>query len=153
MLTFSRFPSLVPIGLVLVGATGSALVTTGRTTADERESSPSSAYHRMVMMKGAWLFDRNCAFCHEKDGRGSVGPNLTDWYFIHGPSRENLREVIQNGVPDKGMPTWKSILKGTDLRLIEQYVWSLRGKDLQGKPPEGELAPDHAPESGDGVAG
>ena len=105
-------------------------------------SSASSAYSRMVLMKGAWLFDRNCAFCHEKDGRGSVGPNLTDWYFIHGPTKDNLHEVIQNGVPEKGMPTWKSILKPTDLRLIEQYVWSIRGKDLKGKPPEGEHKPD-----------
>ncbi|MCB1088846.1 MAG: c-type cytochrome [Verrucomicrobiae bacterium] len=102
------------------------------------------SYQRLVMMKGAWLFERNCAFCHERDGRGAVGPNLTDWYFIHGPTRENLHAVIEDGVPEKGMPVWKTILKPTDRRLIEQYVWSLRGTQKQGKAPEGEL---HKPES------
>ena len=54
-------------------------------------------YQRMLLMKGAWLFERNCAFCHERDGRGAVGPNLTDWYFLYGPSKENLRSVIDDG--------------------------------------------------------
>lgn len=103
----------------------------------------SAAYRRMVMMKGAWLFDRNCAFCHEKDGRGAVGPNLTDWYFLHGATKDDLRRVLHEGVPEKGMPTWKTILKPGDLRLIEHYVWSLRGKEVEGKAPEGEK---HEPE-------
>lgn len=90
-------------------------------------------------MKGAWLFERNCAFCHERDGRGAVGPNLTDWHFIHGPTRDNLRNVIENGVVEKGMPVWKTILKPADMRLIEHYVWSLRGTEVKGKAPEGEL--------------
>ncbi|MCB1229236.1 MAG: c-type cytochrome [Verrucomicrobiae bacterium] len=106
--------------------------------ADETSSGSSDAYRRMVLMKGAWLFDRNCAFCHEKDGRGAVGPNLTDWYFIHGATRDDMHRVVQEGVPEKGMPTWKAILKPTDLRLIEHYVWSLRGKEVKGKEPQGE---------------
>jgi len=104
----------------------------------------------MVIMKGAWLFNRNCAFCHEKDGRGAVGPNLTDWYFLHGPTKENQREVIHNGVPEKGMPVWKAILKPSELRLIERYVWSLRGREVKGKAPEGELHKPGDEETGDG---
>lgn len=96
-------------------------------------------YQHMLLMKGAWLFERNCAFCHERDGRGAVGPNLTDWYFPHGPSKESLRAVIDDGAPEKGMPVWKTVLKATDRRLIEHYVWSLRGTERKGKAPEGQL--------------
>jgi hypothetical protein len=35
------------------------------------------------------------------------------------------------------MPVWKTVLKATDRRLIEHYVWSQRGTERKG--PEGQL--------------
>ena len=34
--------------------------------------------------KGKEIFTVNCVSCHNADGGGGVGPNLTDQYWIHG---------------------------------------------------------------------
>jgi len=59
---------------------------------------------------GAKIFAENCAACHLADGGGSVGPNLTDEYWIHGGGIANVFKTIKYGVPEKGMISWKEQL-------------------------------------------
>ena len=54
-----------------------------------------------------------CAPCHRPDGGGLVGPNLCDDYWIHGSNFVDNLKTIWNGVPSKGMVTWKGVLKPT----------------------------------------
>ena len=83
-----------------------------------------------------------CAPCHRPDGGGLVGPNLTDDYWIHGAKFvDNLRTII-NGVPEKGMLTWRGMLKPSEIQAVASYIYTLRGtKPENPKPPENQQQP------------
>ena len=74
------------------------------------------------------------------DGGGLVGPNLTDDYWIHGSNYVDTVKVIWDGVPAKGMITWKAILKPDEIQSVASYIYTLRGAKLAtpGKPPENQ---------------
>ncbi len=94
------------------------------------------------------LFKNKCAQCHRADGRGEVGPNLTDDYWVHVNTIVDIAEVIETGRDDKGMPAWGDKLSKTQIVLLSSYVAQLRRQPLEGKDPEGkEIAPwpDEAP--------
>lgn len=94
----------------------------------------------LVVNQGKQTFAMLCAPCHRADGGGQVGPNLTDDFWIHGSAfKDNLR-IIYNGVPDKGMLTWKTILKPAEIHAVGSYIHTLRGAKLEkpGKPPENQ---------------
>ena len=69
-----------------------------------------------------------------------VGPNLTDNYWIHGSAFTDNVKVIWDGVPAKGMITWKAILKPDQIYDVASYIYTLRGAKLAtpGKPPENQ---------------
>jgi cytochrome c oxidase cbb3-type subunit 3 len=46
-------------------------------------------------------------------------------------------QVVRDGVPDKGMPSWGRMLTPVELREAVAYVGTLRGKNLPGKAPQG----------------
>ena len=87
---------------------------------------------------GSQIFQQSCVGCHLADGSGQVGPNLTDLFQIHGSSRLDIYKTIHDGVPDKGMITWSNTLQDREMAAVAAYVSTLRGKNLPGKPPEGE---------------
>jgi cytochrome c oxidase cbb3-type subunit 3 len=92
-----------------------------------------------VLASGKELFTRNCMVCHGPDGQGLIGPNLTDEYWIHGGTYADVKHTIVEGVPAKGMITWKNVLKADEIQNVASYVWSLRGTTPPNpKPPEGE---------------
>lgn len=80
-----------------------------------------------VLTKGQQTFTTLCAPCHRPDGGGLVGPNLTDDYWIHGSNFVDNLKVIINGVPEKGMLTWKGILKPSDILAVASHIYALRG--------------------------
>jgi cytochrome c oxidase cbb3-type subunit 3 len=93
-----------------------------------------------VLDTGHALFLRNCAPCHRADGGGLVGPNLCDDYWIHGSNFvDNLRTIV-NGVPAKGMLTWRGILKPAEIHAVASYIYTLRGTHPPNpKPPENQI--------------
>jgi cytochrome c oxidase cbb3-type subunit 3 len=98
-----------------------------------------------ILDRGGKVFSFYCAPCHRADGGGLVGPNLTDDYWIHGPQfKDNLR-IILNGVPEKGMITWKGVLKPNEIIAVASYIYTLRGTQPPNpKPPENQ-APANVP--------
>jgi len=84
-----------------------------------------------------------CAACHGADGAGSatsVGPNLTDAYWIHGGGVKEIFKTIKYGVPEKGMISWKSQLKPNEIQALSSYILGLQGTgNASGKEPQGEL--------------
>jgi len=93
-----------------------------------------------VLENGRQTYLKFCAPCHRVDGGGLVGPNLTDNYWIHGSSYADSVKVIWDGVPAKGMITWKTVLKPEDIQAVASYIYTLRGAKLltPGKPPENQ---------------
>jgi cytochrome c oxidase cbb3-type subunit 3 len=84
------------------------------------------------------IFETSCQACHGEEGRGLIGPNLTDDYWVHGKGMlMDIHGVVRSGVITKGMPAWDRQLTPIQLRKVVAYVGTLRGKHLAGKPPEG----------------
>jgi cytochrome c oxidase cbb3-type subunit 3 len=94
----------------------------------------------VTLAKGQQTFATLCAPCHRADAGGFVGPNLTDDYWIHGSNFVDNLKVIINGVPEKGMLTWKTMLKPSDIHAVASYIYTLRGSHPKDpKPPENQV--------------
>jgi cytochrome c oxidase cbb3-type subunit 3 len=92
------------------------------------------------LLAGEEIFQLNCAACHLADGGGSVGPNLTDEYWVHGGSITDIFSTIKYGVPAKGMISWESSLRATEMQQVASYILTLQGTTpANPKAPEGEL--------------
>jgi cytochrome c oxidase cbb3-type subunit 3 len=92
------------------------------------------------LQNGKSTFMINCVPCHGTNGEGTVGPNLTDDYWIHGGGIKNVFKTIKYGVPAKGMITWQTLLNPKQIQEVGSYIISLRGSNPpNGKPPEGNL--------------
>lgn len=95
----------------------------------------------VILANGEQTFKTLCAPCHRADGGGLVGPNLTDDYWIHGSNFVDNLKVIINGVPEKGMLTWKTMLKPSQIYSVASYIYTLRGTHPPNpKPPENQVA-------------
>jgi cytochrome c oxidase cbb3-type subunit 3 len=96
------------------------------------------------LQAGQTIFTTNCAVCHKPDGGGSIGPNLTDDYWILGGGISNVFHTISEGGRDgKGMVSWKSTLKPGEIAQVASYVISLHGTNpADAKAPEGDLYTD-----------
>jgi cytochrome c oxidase cbb3-type subunit 3 len=93
----------------------------------------------IAMKAGKKIFMSNCSACHAADGGGGVGPNLCDPFWLHGGSREDVIKVITDGVPAKGMISWKAMLKPEQIEQVSDYVLSLQGSSpAQPKAAQGE---------------
>lgn len=89
---------------------------------------------------GKTVFATTCMACHNADGGGNIGPNLTDDYWIHGNSPKDLLTTITKGVPDKGMPTWSATLNPDQISSVAAYIITLHGtKPAVAKEPQGIL--------------
>ena len=89
---------------------------------------------------GKNIFLMNCASCHKNDGGGSIGPNLTDDYWIHGGSIRNIFATIKNGVPEKGMISWEPVLKPQEMVEVSYFIMSIHGTNPPAaKAPQGDL--------------
>ena len=87
-----------------------------------------------VLAKGQEIFmgmNNLCFTCHGSAGEGLVGPNLTDEYWIHGCSAEEVATSISTGFPDKGMVPYGSgaPIANEDLNALVSYIASIQGTD------------------------
>jgi cytochrome c oxidase cbb3-type subunit 3 len=93
-----------------------------------------------AIAEGKEIFTKNCVACHGNLGQGNVGPNLTDQYWIHGGGIKNLFTTITNGVPQKGMISWKAQLVPKQIEEVASFVLTLKGTNPPGaKDPQGDL--------------
>jgi len=101
-------------------------------------------YDQMVasdgLNKGAEVYELNCLPCHAENGRGDIGPNLTDkhWLIAKG-TPETLYQVVFNGSEENGMPAWSELISQDEIYQAVIYVNSLKNTFAKdGKEPEGE---------------
>ena len=81
--------------------------------------------------------DNVCSSCHRPDLGGLVGPNLTDEYWLHGCSIDEMVTSIKTGYPLKGMLPFGTGKPLTDeqVLLVASYVASKRGAAPPGPKP------------------
>jgi cytochrome c oxidase cbb3-type subunit III len=89
---------------------------------------------------GKAIFTTICSACHGKEGQGTVGPNLTDDYWIHGGSINDIFKTIKYGYPEKGMKSWKDDYSPTQIANLASYIQTLHGTNPPNpKAPQGTL--------------
>lgn len=98
-----------------------------------------AVYHDPAQVAaGKAIFAERCAVCHGAHAQGFIGPNLTDDYWLHGGRPGQIVHTITNGVPSKGMVTWRGVLSGTQIKQVAAYVISIHGSHpADPKPPQG----------------
>ncbi len=103
------------------------------------ESTVKMLTDKSELSAGQDLFIANCSACHGKLGEGTVGPNLTDDYWLHGGSVKDIFKTIKYGWPDKGMKSWKDDFSPVQIAQITSFIRTLKGtnppkpKDKQGE--------------------
>ncbi len=82
-----------------------------------------------------------CSACHGNEGQGGVGPNLTDNYWLHGGSVQDIFATIKHGVPEKGMIAWQGQLSPEQMQGLSSFILQkLVGTNPpNAKEPQGEL--------------
>ncbi len=95
------------------------------------------------LMQAKVIFETKCFVCHGKSGEGGVGPNLTDNYWLHKGSLNDIYKSIDYGYPDKGMQSWSTEYSPKVISYLASYVKSLHGTNPpNAKAPQGDLYVD-----------
>ncbi len=92
-----------------------------------------------ALKKGEEIFNNNCVACHLEKGKGDIGPNLTDEYWLWAKSTpETIFPIVYNGVLENGMPNWNETLSTEEIYQVVAYVHSLKNTHQPGgKAPQG----------------
>lgn len=78
-----------------------------------------------VPVEGAVLFSTTCYACHGVPGEGtSSGLQLNDAALLDRYDDDYFRDVIARGHPDRGMPTWGSVLSPVQIEDLVAYIRS-----------------------------
>lgn len=85
---------------------------------------------------GESVFLSKCMTCHNRDGSGGTGPNLTDEKYIYVRKLDDIYDVILAGRNNGAMPSWRTTLNQNEMVIVAAYVSSLRGQNKAGKAAE-----------------
>lgn len=88
---------------------------------------------------GKAVFGKFCIACHKDDGRGEIGPNLTDDYWIHGNDIKDMFKIVKYGSPNGKMTPHGNLLTPLQIQQVTSYVLTM--PYAEGMPPEGEFMP------------
>ena len=89
---------------------------------------------------GAIIYKSNCAACHGALGEGTVGPNFTDNYWLHGGDIKSIFKTVKYGVPANGMKAWESDFSPVQMQNVASYIKTLGGTNPPNpKAPQGDL--------------
>ncbi len=90
--------------------------------------------------RGKEHFLANCIACHGSKGEGGAGPNLTDNYWLHKGSLNDIYYTLKVGFSDKGMQSWALKFNPKEMSEIASFVKTLQGTNPPGaKASQGDL--------------
>jgi cytochrome c oxidase cbb3-type subunit 3 len=73
---------------------------------------------------GRTIFMTTCASCHGTDLKGGIGQNLVDTEWKHGSAPLAVASVVENGVPNTGMPPWGPVLGPRKVNEVVAFILS-----------------------------
>lgn len=103
-----------------------------------------------AVQQGKQLYIKmNCAGCHAYNGKGNMGPDLTDTEWRYGGLPVQIYKTIRDGRP-QGMPAWGVALPPDEIWKLVAYIQSLGGTvsandyehARQGDKPGEQVAPE-----------
>jgi len=107
--------------------------------AGEKFDENSVKVDQTLITNGKTVYLANCVACHGENGQGLVGPNLTDEFWLHGGSINDVFKTVKYGVPAKGMASWEKNLSAKNIAEVVNFIESLKGtKPANAKAPQGE---------------
>ena len=113
----------------------------GKATSDQNPGDLNAAvvFTKEQKEEGAKLFvEKGCIACHGMKGEGNaIGPNMTDKFWIHGCKPAELAKVISEGIPEKGMAPFKTMMTDAQIKSAVAYILGT----LQGSNPPNAKAP------------
>lgn len=113
------------------------LAAPGVAPAQSADSLPPGVTKEMVA-KGKSLFTGTglCLACHGMEGKGGIGPDLTDQTWLHGDgSYEAIVKLITTGVTAEESKTGQmmppkggSTISPEEVKIVAAYVWKISRK-------------------------
>ncbi|MFO0356198.1 MAG: cbb3-type cytochrome c oxidase N-terminal domain-containing protein [Sphingobacteriaceae bacterium] len=117
------------------------------------ESSVTLLTDAKDITSGKDAFIASCAACHGRVGEGGVGPNLTDAYWIHGGSIQDIFKSIKYGWTEKGMKAWKEDLSPMQIAQVTSFIMTLKGTNpSNAKAAQGDLYVENGAAPADSTA-
>lgn len=107
----------------------------------------TAKYSADNITEGQELFKTNCVTCHGDNGKGGIGPNLTDTHWINVKQKSLFKNVIwmlENGSPNN--PTMRPLIKegtitGRDAEKIAAYIYHINQEIPPITPAQGGASP------------
>jgi len=84
----------------------------------------SAAQNATDVAEGKKLFGGLCVTCHGFDGAGGAGPPLNRPRLLSAPDDASLRNIIAEGIPNRGMPRVRRVTDD-EMRQLVSYVRSI----------------------------
>jgi cytochrome c oxidase cbb3-type subunit III len=89
---------------------------------DHESLPPHVATHSGDPSRGRDVFEASCASCHSRDGRGAMA--IADPSYLALVTDQHLRTVVIVGMPNLGMPDWRSYKKPlSDEEISDVVAW------------------------------
>lgn len=99
------------------------------------------------VQEGKVIFQTNCVTCHSEGGKGGIGPNLTDNYWINQPEKtlfKNVFYMVENGSTNNPtMQAWgkNGVISGNDIEKVAAYVYHINQEQAPITEAQGGAAP------------
>jgi len=88
--------------------------------------------------QGKSIYTTYCFACHMDEGKGGIGPNLTDKNWIYGGDIKGVFTTITNGAQN-GMVAWKELIPANEIQAVASYILNLEYLAPPiGKAPQGD---------------
>lgn len=101
-----------------------------------------------IVEEGGKIFKQNCVQCHLEGGRGGIGPNLTDDYWINHEQNEdlfyNVYDIVYNGAPHNPQMRpfgQRKELSGLAIEKVASYVYHINQVEKTLTEADGAAAP------------
>jgi cytochrome c oxidase cbb3-type subunit 3 len=79
---------------------------------------------------GEMVYTTYCFVCHGQKLEGGIGQSFLDDVWIHGSTPDEVIHTITEGVPEKGMAPWASILSAEQINHAAAYVLAKNAEAL-----------------------
>lgn len=126
------------LGLLLLGGLAGSQAAAAQS--GPPDSLPPGVTARMVQDgKALWSGAGLCLACHGPEGKGGIGPDLTDgkWDHIDGSYRELVARIIKGVMPDESKsgqimpPRGGGGLSDDQIKAVAAYVWTISRRHPQ----------------------
>ena len=75
-----------------------------------------------LVSAGEQTYMTQCIACHGPNLEGLIGPSFLDDEWIHGGTIADVFRTIREGVPEKGMVPWQTILSPQQINEVAAFI-------------------------------